>query len=64
MSLTEAKFSWQERSEDFGMYPNTGPSIFLHASAYSNTQHREEVEGVLDVSMAVMETACLLQNVI
>lgn len=46
------------------MCPIAAPSIFLQASAYSHSQHKGEVGGVLDVSTAVMETACLLQNVI
>lgn len=46
------------------MCPIAALSIFFQAGAYSHSQHKGEVGGVLDVSTAVMETACLLQNVI
>lgn len=46
------------------MCPITSPFIFLHVSGYSHSQHNRDMGGVLDVSTAVKETACLLQSVI
>lgn len=46
------------------MCPTTAPFIFLHASAYSQSQHTGVGGGMLDVSTTGTERACLLQNVI